>query len=101
MAKVTVHDIAKEAGVAQSTVSKVLNDYPEMKAETKEKVNQAIKHLKYTPDIIARSMVTNKTNTIGLVVGDISNPFLLNLQKLLLNKQRNKDIMSLLVIRII
>ncbi|WP_248930736.1 LacI family DNA-binding transcriptional regulator [Paenibacillus hamazuiensis] len=73
--KITIHDVAKKAGVSQPTVSKVLNKYPNVKPSTRQKVLDAIAELGFIPDEIARSMVTNKTNTIGLIVQDIANPF--------------------------
>ncbi len=72
---VTINDIAKESGVSRATVSRVLNDSGYVKEETREKVLKAIKELNYTPSAIARSLSTNKTNTIGVIVPEINNPF--------------------------
>jgi LacI family transcriptional regulator, galactose operon repressor len=72
---VTIDDIAKTAGVSRTTVSRVLNDSGYVKMETREKIIQAIKELNYTPSAIARSLSTNKTNTIGVIVPDINNSF--------------------------
>lgn len=72
---VTISHIAKEAGVSQTTVSRVLNNSESVKEETREKVLKVIKELNYTPSAIARSLSTSKTNTIGVVVPDINNPF--------------------------
>jgi LacI family transcriptional regulator len=88
--KVTEHDIAKMAGVSQTTVSRVLNNYPSVKASTRQKVLSAIKEIGFTPDPIARSMVTNRTGTIGLIVGDISNPFYAETAKIIIGEARNK-----------
>lgn len=73
--KVNIHAVAQRAGVSQPTVSKVINRYPHVKPATRQKVLDAIEELGFTPDGIARSMVKNRTFTIGLIVGDISNPF--------------------------
>ncbi|MBT2658414.1 LacI family DNA-binding transcriptional regulator [Bacillus sp. ISL-18] len=73
--RVTADDVAKKAGVSQSTVSRVLNNYPFIKESTREKVLSAISELGFTRDEIARSLVEKKTNAIGLILGDISNPF--------------------------
>lgn len=73
--RITVYDIAKQSGVSQSTVSKVLNDYPGIKETTRDKVMHTIKELNFRPDALARSLAINKTNSIGLIVGDITNPF--------------------------
>ncbi|MCY6371300.1 LacI family DNA-binding transcriptional regulator [Clostridium ganghwense] len=72
---VTIYDIAQKSGVSRATVSRVLNDSGYVKEETKQKVLKAIKELNYTPSAIARSLSTSKTNTIGVVVPEISNPF--------------------------
>lgn len=69
------YDVAKLAGVSQTTVSRVLNNYPYVRPATKEKVLEAIQELGFTPDEIARSLVKKKTNTIGLVIGNLANPF--------------------------
>lgn len=82
--KTTVNDIAKHAGVAQSTVSKVLNNYPHVNKDTKRRVLDAIEELHFRPDPIARSLVTNRSNTIGLIVSDISNPFYSESSKIIL-----------------
>lgn len=72
---VTISDIAKEAGVSQATVSRVLNQSGYVKEETRKKILNVIEKLNYSPSAIARSLSTNKTNTIGVVVPDINNPF--------------------------
>lgn len=72
---ITIKDIAKAAGVSRTTVSRVLNNSGYVKDETREKVLKAIKELNYTPSAIARSLSTSKTNTIGVVVPEINNPF--------------------------
>lgn len=72
---VTISDIAKEAGVSQATVSRVLNQSGYVKEETRKKILNVMERLNYSPSAIARSLSTNKTNTIGVVVPDINNPF--------------------------
>jgi LacI family transcriptional regulator len=71
----SIKDVAKEAGVSIATVSRVLNDVDVVNEETKKKVTEAIKKLDYRPNIVARSLKTQKTRTIGIVVPDISNQF--------------------------
>lgn len=73
--KVTIKDIAKKANVSIATVSRVVNQNPFVKEETKEKVLKVIKELDYHPDLIARSMVKQRTFSIGLIVGGLGNPF--------------------------
>ncbi|MCY6354650.1 LacI family DNA-binding transcriptional regulator [Clostridium sp. ZS2-4] len=72
---VTIYDIAKQSGVSRATVSRVINNSGYVKEETRENVLKAIKELNYTPSAIARSLSTNKTNTIGVVVPEINDPF--------------------------
>ncbi|KEH88839.1 LacI family transcriptional regulator [Clostridium novyi A str. BKT29909] len=72
---VTISDIAKEANVSQTTVSRVLNNSGYVKDETRKKVLKVMKDLNYSPSAIARSLSTKKTNIIGVIVPDIKNPF--------------------------
>ncbi|WIF94202.1 LacI family DNA-binding transcriptional regulator [Caminicella sporogenes] len=72
---VTIKDIAKAAGVSRATVSRVLNDSGYVREETRQKVLKTIKELNYTPSAIARSLSTSRTNTIGVIVPEINNPF--------------------------
>lgn len=69
---VSIKDVAREAGVSIATVSRVLNDIDVVNEETKEKVLNAIKTLGYRPNIVARSLKTQRTRTIGILVPDIS-----------------------------
>lgn len=71
----TSSEVAREAGVSQATVSRVLNDDPHVAPETRARVLAVIKRLDYTPNAIARGLVTSKTGLIGVVVSDITNPF--------------------------
>jgi LacI family transcriptional regulator len=71
----TIKDIAKRANVAISTVSYVLNDSKNVKPETKERIMKIIEELNYHPRMVARSLKTRKTLTIGIIVPDISNMF--------------------------
>lgn len=69
---VSIKDVAREAGVSIATVSRVLNDIDVVNEETKKKVLDAIKDLGYRPNIVARSLKTQRTKTIGILVPDIS-----------------------------
>lgn len=71
----SIKDVAKEAGVSIATVSRVLNDVDVVNEETKKKVMDAIKKLDYRPNIVARSLKTQRTRTIGIVIPDISSQF--------------------------
>lgn len=72
---VTINDIAKASGVSPATVSRVLNSSGYVKEETRQKILKVIKQLNYTPSAIARSLSTSRTNTIGVIVPDVNNPF--------------------------
>lgn len=67
MMSVTIKDIAQVSGVSYSTVSKALNDSPLVKPDTKKKILQVAKDLGYTPNFVAKNLVSKKSNTIGLV----------------------------------
>lgn len=71
----TSRDIARVAGVSQTTVSRVLHNHPRVKTETRERVLRVLREMDYSPDGLARAMITRKTNTVGVVVEDITNPF--------------------------
>lgn len=66
-AAVTIFDVARLAGVSHQTVSRVLNDLPNVRAATRERVEQAIRQLNYVPSQAARALVTRRSRTIGLV----------------------------------
>lgn len=73
----TRDDVAKLAGVSTTTVSYVVNNGPRpVSEETRRKVLRAINQLDYQPSAVARSLKTNKTLTIGIVIPDILNPIL-------------------------
>ncbi|MBM7568766.1 substrate-binding domain-containing protein [Paenibacillus sacheonensis] len=70
-----IKDVARLAGVSVTTVSRVLNGEKYVKDDLKHKVNLAIEELGYAPSHIARSLVRNKTNLIGVIVPDITSSF--------------------------
>ncbi len=70
----TIYDVAKKAGVAPSTVSRVVNKSGYVSEKAKKSVLRAIRALQYEPNAIARGLTTNSTKTLGFVVSDISNP---------------------------
>lgn len=71
----SIKDVAREAGVSIATVSRVLNDIDVVNEDTKNRVLEAIKALGYRPNIIARSLKTQRTKTIGILIPDISSQF--------------------------
>lgn len=72
---VTSHDIAREAGVSQSTVSRALRGDPRVDPATAARVLRVAELRGYSPNASARSLVTRRTRTIAVVVADIKNPF--------------------------
>lgn len=73
--RVTISDVAREANVSTQTVSRVLNQKGEIRPETRRIVQDAIDRLGYRPNAVARSLVTNRTSTLGVIVPDIGNPY--------------------------
>ncbi|MFE9839417.1 LacI family DNA-binding transcriptional regulator [Streptomyces sp. NPDC005551] len=71
----TMVDVARHAGVSIATVSHVLNDSRPVRPHTRQAVLDAIEALGYTPNTLARSLVTARTRSIGLAVSAISNPY--------------------------
>jgi len=65
---VSIRDVAKEAGVAISTVSKVLNNYPNVRNETKNRVNRAIEQLGFVPNSIASALSSKRSGRVALVL---------------------------------
>lgn len=72
---ITMKDVAKLAGVSVGTVSRVINQEQGIKEITLKKVQQAIDELGYIPDVYARGMKKNKTETIALIVPSVWHPF--------------------------
>ncbi len=71
----TIKDIARELGLATSTVSMALNDHPRISDSTKKRVRALAKKHHYRPNIIARAMVRKRTHLIGLIITDIMSSF--------------------------
>ena len=71
----TLTDIAEAAGVTPMTVSRVVNENGYVSAETRERVTRAISELNYRRNGLARALKRQRTDTMGLVLGDIANPF--------------------------
>lgn len=68
---VTIYDIAKEAGVAASTVSRVINNKPGLRPETRERVRRLLEKYNFTPDAAARGLVMQATRMVGILIVDI------------------------------
>jgi len=74
-AKATLKQIAKELGVSVSTVSKALNDSPEISEQTKVKIKEYAKLKNYKPNVIGLNLKNRKTKTIGVIIPNILNSF--------------------------
>ena len=74
-AKATLKQIAKELGVSVSTVSKALNDSPEISEQTKVKIKEYAKLKNYKPNVIGLNLKNRKTETIGVIIPNILNSF--------------------------
>lgn len=86
--KFTIKDVANFAGVSTSTVSRVINNQKYVSKSNKEKVLKIINTLNYIPNNIARSLITKKTYTLGLIIPDITNPFYAETAKIIEDTSR-------------
>ncbi|MGB9591044.1 MAG: LacI family DNA-binding transcriptional regulator [Candidatus Kryptoniota bacterium] len=75
MNRITIKDVANLAGVSKTTVSHVLNQTRFVQEDTRARVLKAIEELGYRPSSIARSLVSKRTKTVGLLISDVGNPF--------------------------
>lgn len=73
--RANIKDVAREAGVAVSTVSRAFNGSGPVSDETKERVMEAARRLRYVPSDAARSLITNRTNTLGVLLPDLFGEF--------------------------
>lgn len=69
-----IRQVAKKARVAISSVSRVISGHPDVSPKMRERVQAAVKALGYEPDILAQSLRSGSTRTVGFLIGDISNP---------------------------
>src|SRR5690349_6681954 len=96
MSTITIKDVAAIVGVSPSTVSRVLSNNSMIAPETRKKVLEAIKDLDYRPNALARGLRSRNTNTIGLMIPDITNSFFAELSKGITTVAREKDYTVLL-----
>lgn len=76
---ITIKEIAKQAGTSVSTVSRVLNNNPSVSPAKRAKIQAIIDQNHFQPSMLARGMVSHKTNTLAVVVSDINNPYFTDL----------------------
>lgn len=97
MGRTTIKDVAKLAGVSTSTVSLVLNEKPvPITEKTRTTVLEAAKTLHYRPNQLAVGLVTNKSNSIGLIIPDNSNPFFASMSNYV-EKEANRNGFSVIL----
>ncbi|WP_128378783.1 LacI family DNA-binding transcriptional regulator [Streptomyces cavernae] len=77
----SIKDVAAEAGVSVATVSRVLNGHPSVSDEARTRVLAAVRALGYRPNAVARSLRTDETRTLGLVISDVMNPYFTELAR--------------------
>src|SRR6056297_3407307 len=73
--KITIYQVAQRAGVAISTVSRVLNNSPNVSQSTKDKVNEAIKELNFRPQVSARNLASRKPQMLAIAVPSFTTPY--------------------------
>ena len=94
---ITVKDVAKKAGVATSTVSRVINDHPSISETTKKKVRKIMDELGYVPNMTARNLGKRISSAIGVILPPldskerIGNPFYLEIMEAINEEARNYD----------
>ncbi len=77
----SIKDVAKVAGVSTATVSRVLSNGEHVRPEVRKRVMEAVEQLAYRPNLLARSLRSRQTNTIGLIVSDSRNPFFTSISR--------------------
>ncbi|MFA9378436.1 MAG: LacI family DNA-binding transcriptional regulator [Lachnotalea sp.] len=93
----TIYDIAEKAGVAASTVSRVINNKPGIKGETRERIQKLLKEYNYIPDENARGLVNKSTKLIGILIQDIRNSHHSDLAYVVEKKLRESGYCSLII----
>lgn len=73
--RLTIAEVAREAGVSTQTVSRVINERPDVAPETRQRVQQVIRRLGYQPSALARGLASRRTRTLGLITADFSDYF--------------------------
>ena len=88
---ITIYDISKEANVSPSTVSRVINGNVKVSYEKTQRVKALIKKYNFQPNAIARGLIKKESNTIGVIIPDIKNPFFssafLEIEKAAMNRK--------------
>ena len=74
MAPVTIHDVAREAGVSHTTVSRALNNKGELSGETRARILEVAERLHYVPSSVAQALASGATRTLGLIITNSASP---------------------------
>ena len=98
MNKITMNQVAEKAKVSVATVSRVINNNPGVSPKLKKRVEEAIEHYHFTPNSIARSLKTNQTKTIALIIVDTAFPFYATLSSHVEKALRKHGYMMLLAL---
>jgi LacI family transcriptional regulator, galactose operon repressor len=80
-ARASMREVAQRAGVAMSSVSRVLSGHPDVSPEMRDRVMAVVADIGYQPDLLAQSLRRRATRSVGFVVGDIANPLLAEIVK--------------------
>src|SRR5512138_368450 len=75
MGRISIKDIARQAGVSYSTVSRALHDNPLISHEVRTRIQELAKSMGYTPNALAQGLLSHRTDSIGMVITTISDPF--------------------------
>ena len=78
---VSIKDVAEAAGVSTATVSRVLSNGQHVRPEVRARVMAVVEHLSYRPNLVARSLRSQHSNTLGLIVSDVRNPFFTSISR--------------------
>lgn len=97
-AKVSSKDVARLAGVSQATVSRAFNETYNLSPDLKKKVFEAAKKLEYRPNAIARSLLSNRSNMIGIVTSRLDNPFYSHALQCFVKKLQENALQSLVFV---
>ena len=96
MKTITIKDIAKECGVGVSTVSRAINNHPDISDETKERIMKVIRENNFTPNSTARNLKFTQTKTIAVLIKGIENTFFQKMLKVFEEEIQNKKYTFLL-----
>ncbi|WJH34417.1 LacI family transcriptional regulator [Paenibacillus sp. CC-CFT747] len=92
MKKITIKDVAKQAGVSTATISRVLNNTGYVSEEARRTILETIERLNYRPNAIARSLKQDRSRMVGIVLPDMTNPYFMKLSRSLQKRLRESGL---------